>query len=257
MRKGNPNSCFSAGPPCRGGGAKFRGLGLGISLRRVHDAALARVRRSPRIARLLLDLEAEGDGSEIWDYTTLLLCRAMRPFLLPGQRVWDLGCGPHAVLARYALRFAPVDVVASDHEPTCVSRARRVVERSRESITVVESDLGARVCGRFDLVLFNAPYLPLAAPDLLPTTRPTRGEEAAVYAMRFGGGAEGMDTIGRFIGQVRGRLADRGRLLLGFNRLYVPAERVAARARDEGLEVLARVTAWWNPSIVLVLGEHP
>jgi len=222
-------------------------------LRRLHDGVLARLRRDPSVARLLFGIDAAADGSEIWDYTTLVLCRAVRPLIEPGQRVWDLGCGPHVTLGRYIRRLAPVEVVASDLEPSCVERAQHAVLRSHDSIDVRCADLGAGIEDRFDLVLFNAPYLPVSAPERLPTSRPRDGAAAEAYLRRFSGGADGMDTIERFLEMIAAHLQPGGRALLGFNLFYLPAARVVEHAERAGLRIARRVRSWWNPSIVLVL----
>ena len=70
---------------------------------------------------------------------------------------------------------------------------------------------------KFDIILFNAPYLPL---DNL--------EDASLLALAWDGGKSGRMVIDRFIGQVSNNLSDRGRILLVQSNLAGINETVSA-----------------------------
>jgi release factor glutamine methyltransferase len=69
---------------------------------------------------------------------------------------------------------------------------------------VIRCDLFSGIRGRFDLILFNPPYL--------PTQPEERIEDWLEIALD--GGATGRETIARFAASVGGVLAPRGRILL-------------------------------------------
>ena len=219
-------------------------------LRRSHDAVVNRIRSSRWATRALFGVDPSEAGIIHWDYTSLMIHRAVRPMVRDGMRVWDLGCGPEALVTRYLRQRADVEVVASDADLDSVNRARRAVA---DRVPVVHSDLGASITGRFDLVLFNAPYLPLGAPELLPPGLPL-GPERESYQRRLGGGRDGIETMSRFLNQVGSFLAPGGRALLGWNRYYVPCEALLAEIdATAGLRCTAYHQTWWNPSVVVVL----
>jgi release factor glutamine methyltransferase len=224
------------------------------ALRTVHDPLMARLRCSPLIARTLFGINVRSaSGTPLWDYTTLVMRKAVRRHLRSGMCVWDVGCGPAAIMAMFVSRLAPdVEIVASDREAACIPLAQEVVRRSAVDITVIQSDLGAQVRGEFDLIMFNPPYLPLANVDLMPEYRLKADPLRPVFEQRFGGGDDGHEVIARFLAEAPDKLTDNGRVLLGINRMYVSSERVHALAEERGLELLDSYSAWLNPSTVLV-----
>jgi len=126
--------------------------------------------------------------------TYLLLGAALRE-LSPEDRVLEVGCGSGEIAARLSA-IAPV--IATDINPhAAVATAMRGVE-------VVRADLFAGICGEFDLVLFNPPYL--------PTRDEVRLDDWLEYALD--GGGSGREVIARFIAGVHRVLSPRGRILI-------------------------------------------
>ncbi len=72
-----------------------------------------------------------------------------------------------------------------------------------KNITFIQSDLFSNVRGKFDTIIFNAPYLP------------SDGEKDPA----LDGGKQGHETIERFLKQAKGFLADKGIILLVFSSL--------------------------------------
>ena len=126
---------------------------------------------------------------------TFLLLEAAQDEAKPGDRVLEIGTGSGRI-ACALLRTC--DVVATDINPHAVFCARNA------GLNVVRCDLFSGLRGRFDLILFNPPYLP---------TRPEeRIDDWLEYALD--GGITGRDTIGRFAAAVGGVLSPGGRILL-------------------------------------------
>lgn len=90
---------------------------------------------------------------------SLLLKQRLKELDLEGKRVLDMGTGP-GILAVAAAKKA-ADVVASDVDPGALEDAESYAEEEGVggSITFVESDLFGDVDGKFDLIVFNPPYL--------------------------------------------------------------------------------------------------
>ncbi|HJJ74513.1 MAG TPA: 50S ribosomal protein L11 methyltransferase, partial [Methanocorpusculum sp.] len=95
------------------------------------------------------------DASQVYQPAedTFLLIRAALAEVKPEDSVIEIGTGSGAV-AGAVQKVAP-KTLGVDINPHAVSHAREV-----NGVDAIRSDLFSAVCGRFDLILFNAPYLP-------------------------------------------------------------------------------------------------
>ncbi len=122
-----------------------------------------------------------------------------------GEVVLDLGTGS-GILAVVAAKTAS-RVVAVDLNPHAIRCAKENAHLNgvRDRIDFFQGDLftAFRVCVGFDLVLFNAPYLPSE-----------EGEESTWIGRSWAGGANGRQVVDRFISEVPAYLKPNGRVLL-------------------------------------------
>jgi release factor glutamine methyltransferase len=126
--------------------------------------------------------------------TYLLLDAALRE-VKPGDRVLEVGTGSGLIAAGLMKRAA---TVATDISPHAVHCAREA------GIEIIRCNLADAIRGRFDIILFNPPYL--------PTEPQERIDDWFEYALD--GGKTGRETIDLFARGVSRVLADRGRILL-------------------------------------------
>lgn len=142
------------------------------------------------------------------------------------EAVLDLGTGS-GILAVLVAKKAS-SVVAVDLNPYAVHCAKENAKLNgvKDRIDFLEGDLFAafRVGVAFDLVLFNAPYLPSEA-----------GEGASWIGRSWAGGADGRQVVDRFIMQVPAYLKPAGRVLLMQSTLTGVQETLRAFA-DQGLK---------------------
>lgn len=121
-----------------------------------------------------------------------------------GQAVLDLGTGS-GILAITAAQKAQ-SVIAVDLNPYAVRCAKENAKLNKAyNVAFLQGDLFKAFADevRFDLVLFNAPYLPSEA-----------GEEETWIGRSWAGGANGRVVVDRFIEQVLAYLKPLGRVLL-------------------------------------------
>jgi release factor glutamine methyltransferase len=122
-----------------------------------------------------------------------------------GESVLDTGtgCGILGILAAEKAR----DVVAVDVNPYAVRCAKEnaVLNNVRGKLAFVQGDLltWLSVKATFDMILFNAPYLPADAK-----------EADSWFGRAWAGGATGRQVIDHFISEVPKHLKRTGRVLL-------------------------------------------
>ena len=106
-----------------------------------------------------------------------------------GSRVLDMGTGS-GILAAEAAKVAK-EVVAADINSAAVEGLRK---QAIPNIIPLHSDLFQKVEGMFDLILFNAPYLP--------------GEEDSIWS----GGEKGREIIEKFLKNAGDHLSPGGKI---------------------------------------------
>ncbi len=134
--------------------------------------------------------------------------------------ILEIGTGS-GIVSSVLMRRAPEhEYIATDISPHAVACAKR------NGLQVIRADLFAGLSGRFDLIVFNSPYLP-TAPD-------ERIDGWLDYA--WNGGADGRATINRFLEQAPHFLAERGSVLLLVSSL-TNIEKVCERMKSVGFYV--------------------
>lgn len=128
---------------------------------------------------------------------TYLLIKAALAEVKPTDRVLEIGTGSGAV-AKSLTEITP-QVLAVEINPHAAQYAHEV-----NGIEVIRGDLFKPVCGEFDLILFNAPYL--------PTNPEERGDDWLEYALD--GGPSGREVVERFLHEAPPHLSTFGRILL-------------------------------------------
>jgi release factor glutamine methyltransferase len=129
-----------------------------------------------------------------------LLAQAAKCEAQPFDRILEIGVGSGAVSEQFSTTHF---VVGTDINPHAVSLART------KGIHVIRTDLFSGLCTRFDLILFNPPYLPTK-----PEERIDDWLECALD-----GGEDGCETIERFFATAQSYLTDNGRALVLFSSL--------------------------------------
>jgi release factor glutamine methyltransferase len=150
---------------------------------------------------------------------TEFLVRQTAALARPRAVVVDLCCGSGAVGAALVAVLDRVELHAVDIDPAAVRCARRNVAAAGGQ--VYEGDLyeplPARLRGRVDVLVANAPYVPTEAVGLLPP-------EARIHEPRVAldGGADGLDVQRRVIAAAPLWLAPGGHLLVETSERQAP-----------------------------------
>ncbi len=130
-----------------------------------------------KILRVILPLPA-GIYSPGED--TFLMLDALSSIPVERKEVLDVGTGSGILGLFVALHGATVTV--TDINEQALTRAREAAQTLGVSLKAIVSDLFSSVSGRFDLVLFNPPYLPSS---ILEDRAVDGGKDGASLTRRF------------------------------------------------------------------------
>ena len=150
---------------------------------------------------------------------SFLMLEALAELSLGGLRVLDMGTGS-GILAVYCARRG-ADVTASDIDIEAIRVLQITSDRMGISIKLVTCDLFSKIHERFDIVVFNPPYLPSS----------TIGDRTT------DGGEAGTEVITRFLSELTQHLVENGRGILVISSLNDP-ERLMMRHPDLGFKTL-------------------
>lgn len=146
---------------------------------------------------------------------TFLLLKSALAEARPCDLILEIGCGSGLISQELACKGK--SILATDINPHAVRAAKA------RGLDVVRADLFRGIKGRFDLVLFNPPYL--------PTSQDERTAQWINYALD--GGKDGRETIVRFLEELHSHLCSSGRALLLISSL-TGLEEVQEMAAEQG-----------------------
>ena len=118
------------------------------------------------------------------------------------KEILDIGTGS-GILAEEAMKYSD-NVLAVDINPEAVDYVKK------KGIKAIQSDLFSNVKGKFDLILFNPPYLPEYDDEI---------EEDSESKTITTGGKSGYEILERFFSEVRKHLNESGKILIVFSNL--------------------------------------
>ncbi len=147
-------------------------------------------------------IETDENVYEPSDDTYILLDSLEKVDSRAGSRVLEVGCGTGII--SIALSGRAASIVACDINPHAVDVCKRNAARNKvKNVEVAGSDLFSGVSGKFDLIVFNTPYLPQSLDETVS------GE--INYA--WDGGVDGRKVIERFLAEVSSYLFEGGRIV--------------------------------------------
>jgi release factor glutamine methyltransferase len=135
---------------------------------------------------------------------SFLMLEALAESSLHGLRILDMGTGS-GILAAYCARRG-ADVTASDIDIEAIRALQRTSNRMGISIKLVTCDLFSEIPERFDIIVFNPPYLPSS----------TIGDRTT------DGGKHGTEVVSRFLDELTEHLVGNGRGMLVVSSLNDP-----------------------------------
>ena len=119
------------------------------------------------------------------------------------DKVLEIGTGSGIVSISASLKCS--EVTSTDINPHAIKCAESNIKlNNRENITVILSDLFENIEDKYDLILFNTPYLPVIEEEHVDDD----------YSKAWDGGESGREVIDKFIEQAPSYLKKGGRIQL-------------------------------------------
>lgn len=131
---------------------------------------------------------------------TLLLLDAIE--VKRGQKVLEIGTGSGYIAIHCALQGA--DVTATDISELAIKNAMQNAYVNNVKINFIVSDLFEKIDGKFDIIIFNPPYLPTSEQERVP----------GKFNLALDGGLDGSSVIRRFLAEAWKFLSDDGVIYL-------------------------------------------
>ena len=165
---------------------------------------------------------------------SFLMLNAISNIPVEKKEVLDVGTGSGILGLFCALRGA--NVTATDVDETALVHVQKAARTLGVSLNTVLSDLFSNVSGRFDLVMFNPPYIP----------------SAALEDRTVDGGKRGVGLMRRFLATLPTHLKAGGSALLLLSSLNDPSSLIAEHP-DFDFSVAARHALFFEELQVLHL----
>lgn len=209
------------------------------------------IRTQPLLIRYLFKVRLHNEKNISWDFTTLILKRALRKRIKPDMSVLEIGVGRAALLCIYLARSFNLKPDGVDIIPDRVESSLRIAQYNNTPLDIRQSNFFEQVEKKYDLIFWNASYIPTG----FGTKHHLTLQDDLGDARAWDGGDHGADAIDRFLSQAPHFLTEKGEILLGVNHFHVPRENISLIIQKHSLSVIDVISRPFNPSLVYVLAK--
>lgn len=138
----------------------------------------------------------------------------------PGGRILDVGTGSGAIPLAIKDQVSASEVVATDIASGALQVARLNALRLNLDVSFIQTNLIDGICGKFDVLTANLPYIPTSAISKLD-----RNVRLFEPLQALDGGHDGIQLIRQLLSTVSDALAPHAQILLEFQ--HDQAERIS------------------------------
>ena len=205
------------------------------------------IRRNRFITRMIFGVRVPDSNRIAWDFTTIALKNCLLRYVSDNSRVLEIGTGSYAILPIYLARHRNCEITATDLHEEYVDSSRRTAQLNGVDLNIIRSDLYGAIDGSYDIIFWNSVYIPRHTGTTLGIDRLSTADSD------WCGGETGIEEIERFLRDSHDYLAPGGKILLGFNPVYLSKELVEEAYKRNGWSISATHRTLFNPSRVFVL----
>lgn len=205
------------------------------------------IRRNRILTRLIFGLNILDKSNIHWDFTTLVLKKALHQIVKYNNKILEIGTGPYAILALYFYKKGYYKIVASDINTNYIGIARQTATFNNADLVIVKSNLFSSIMGRYDIIFFNSVYIPEKIGKKL------RLYTIHKYKTHWCSGESGTEIIENFLKYSVDYLLPHGKILLGFNPYYLPKQKMYNLCLSYNYTIQNEVKLPFIPSVVFTL----
>ena len=208
------------------------------------------IRKCSLLTRILFGVNVVNRDRIHWDFTTLLFKRVLKRQIKPGYKVLEIGTGPHAILSIYSAKRVECQITSGETNEHYIEDAKKTARINDVDIKIVKSDLFGDIEGSYNIIFWNSLYIPYEIGI-------TYGmDNLCDFQTDWCGGEKGFESIALFLESAGGYLKDDGKLLLGFNNMYLKEESVAGLCESYGYDVEEIRHGFVNPSRIVIMAAR-
>jgi len=208
------------------------------------------IRKSSLFTYFIFRVKAKQKERIFWDFTTIVLKKALKRHAIKNSKILEIGTGPYALLSIYAAKFIKSKVTACDINLLYVNEAIGNINANNVSIDVIESNLFSAINSKYDLIFFNSIYIPLQTGINLGIDKLHNQQSD------WCGGTLGIDTIEIYLKDAASHLNRNGKLLLGYNFKYLKESIVKDLTTKYNYEIIDKCYLPFNPSVVYIMSKR-
>jgi len=203
------------------------------------------IRKSRMLTRVLFGIKIIYNKKAHWDFTTLIFKRTLNDTIKPNFNVLEIGTGPHGILSIYLAKRIKCNIIACDINSEYVDNAINTAKVNGVNFKIIQSDLLGNIEDKFDIIFWNSIYIPREIGYKLNI------DNICQYETDWCGGETGYESIERLFVTSSNHLKTTGKILLGFNRVYLKEEEVISRCRNLDYSIESITKQPFNPSCVV------
>lgn len=207
---------------------------------------ITRIRSNRILAEKLFGLQFPHNTTDpFWDFTTLILKRALHSYVNDGYSILEVGIGLYGILTGYVSKNWSVQISGIDIQEICIQSSRNVLESNHLSqVKIWQSDLFDNVFDTYDIIFFNSVYI-----------KTDWGKKYLSDSKQkfWDGGEMGCETIERFLRDAPRCMNPGAHILLGINNFYIPRRNVIDIIERTPMTLEKIIQSFMNPSYVYIL----
>jgi len=188
-----------------------------------------------------------------WDFTTLILKKALDEYVKNNQKLLEIGTGDIAILSIYISKRKSVEITAVDVIPQFVENATKNAMKNGANINLIVSDLFSNVKEKYDIVFWNSVYIPTKWGKKHKITEREATSVEPIFDRMWNGGESGYDEIIRFLKEIGKILRPDAKVLLGINTFYISHSKMEEIIKENNIKLISVVSSRFIPSEVFVL----
>lgn len=220
-----------------------------LNMHRLYSFIIKPIRTSKTICFLLFSIwyKTKKYGG-YWDWVTVLLRNVIREYTKNNICFLDVGTGPYGILSRYVKKnYQDISITAIDYCKELIHYAKKISPQG--NIEFIVSDLFENVKNKYDVIVFNAPYIDLEFGEKIGVLN----NELSIK--RWSGGKDGNQTIKRFIRELPGHINNDGVCILGVNHYYIKNDMIMNIISESEMKIIDQKVSKLTKAHIYVLSK--